>query len=83
MTEQEIRSDWAAALRSVKYGYQLSRKIDWGFYPEDIERLTALYKAGKYREKILDLLEDCNFHTEAALLEEEDYETLLNHDYME
>ena len=63
-----IRSNWGVALAMVDDGTQLSQAIGWGFDDADIETLFALYKAGKHQQKILDLLEDCNFHSEVREL---------------
>lgn len=65
----EIRSDFAKALDGVEYGTHLSGALGWGFSQKDIEELAIIHKndtVGKYREKIEDLLEDCNFHTECG-----------------
>ena len=81
MTEKEVRSNWDKALASVKRGEDLSQIIDWGFYDEDIEELARLHKAGKHKEKILDLLTDCNFHTEAADFEDGNYTPYLKESF--
>lgn len=66
MGEDYVRENWEEMLESpVGYEY-IARKIGWGFTHEDLETLMQLHKAGKYREKIEDLLTDCNFHTECA-----------------
>lgn len=70
-----IRRDFTAALKSVKYGSQLSSKLDWSFTDKDLKVLAELHKAGKFRKKIEDLLEDCNFHSECG--------KFINHDYDE
>lgn len=62
----EIRNDFAAALSNVEHGWQLSESIHWSFYPRDLARLAKLHKADIFREKIEDLLEDCNFHKECG-----------------
>lgn len=62
----EIRGNWEKALESVKRGTALSGQIDYGFGKRDISELAKLHKAGKFRQKIEDLLEDCNFHTECG-----------------
>lgn len=66
LTERNIRNNWEQALRQVKRGDELSYPISWGFSDEDISCLAKLYKRNKFRKKILDLLEDCNFHTECG-----------------
>lgn len=62
----EIRRDWRKALRSVRKGEALSGAIGYGFTHNDIVTLAKLHKANRFRKKIEDLLEDCNFHTESA-----------------
>lgn len=76
--DAEIRRDWASALRTVKHGEDLSCEIDWAFSTRDIKNLAKLHKANRFRKKIEDLLEDCNFHTEAALMSSHQYDKLLN-----
>ncbi len=70
-----IRKDFAAALRNVKKGTELSWPLGFGFNDEDIIELAKLHKANKFRKKIEDLLEDCNFHYECG--------KFANHDYSE
>lgn len=72
--EAEIRLDFASALRSVKRGTELSYPLGWGFDRDDLMALMVLHKSNKFRRKIEDLLEDCNFHTECGLLSEKQYE---------
>lgn len=76
--DAEIRRDWASALRAVRHGEDLSRDIDWAFSTRDIENLARLHRANRFRKKIEDLLEDCNFHKEAALMCSHQYDKLLN-----
>lgn len=57
-----IRRDWPAAFRKVKNGRDLSRKVGWAFYEDDLRTFIKLHKANKFRKKIEDLLEDCNYH---------------------
>lgn len=71
--EAEIRLDLASALRSVKYGTDLSYPLGYCFYKDDLLNMMALHKSNKFRRKIEDLLEDCNFHTERGLLSEKQY----------
>lgn len=72
MTEEEIRADWKKALDTMNYG-KISRTIEWGFCPEDLRKLMQLHQADKHREKIEDLLTDCNFHSFCACLSDGDY----------
>lgn len=76
----EIRKDWSAALRSVKKGYELSGPIDYGFSKDDIRALAKLHKQNRFRKKIEDLLEDCNFHTECADFSDGEYDKYLEAD---
>ena len=67
LSSEEIRSDFARAFNLVEHGYELSGILEYGFSDEDICNLAMLYKndiRNNYRNKILELLEDCNFHTE-------------------
>lgn len=71
MSGNEIRADWKSALDSVEKGWKLSAPIEWGFSTQDLIVLGTLYKYGAnsdIQQKIVDLLEDCNFHTECGLL---------------
>lgn len=74
MTAAEVRNDWYMALET---GEVTGGKIEWGFFPQDLMVLTCIHKAGYFREKIIDLLEDCNFHTEAELLDDLKYDECL------
>lgn len=58
-----IRSDYEAALISVDHGSDLSSLLGYGFSDLDLSELAKLHKADVFRDKIEDLLEDCNFHT--------------------
>ncbi len=82
MTGEEIRKDFAKAFDRVEYGFSLSSTLDWGFSNEDIKNLAILHRddtEGKYRTKIEDLLEDCNFHTENEMLQNGEYDELINY----
>lgn len=68
-----IELDWNAALCGVESGTELSEDIGWGFTGQDLLVLTCLHEAGLHREKIEDLLEDCNFHAENGFLREGNY----------
>ena len=71
-TEEEIRADWEKALNNMNYG-DISRTIEWGFTPEDLRELMRLHRSDIRRQKIEDLLEDCNFHSFCACLSDGDY----------
>lgn len=69
MTEQEVRANWDDALIRWESGeIALSSVIGWGFTTQDLLVLTCLHEAGMHRDSIVDLLEDCNFHTECGML---------------
>lgn len=72
--DAKIRGDFASALRNVKKGSDLSHKVRWAFDTEDLMNLMELHRSNKFRKKIEDLLEDCNFHEESGLLSERRYE---------
>lgn len=72
--DAEIRLDFANALRNVKHGRNLSLKLSWCFGKEDLLNLMKLHKSNRFRKKIEDLLEDCNFHTECGLLYDRKYD---------
>jgi hypothetical protein len=69
-----IRHDWPAAFRKVRNGRDLSHAIGWGFYKDDLRTFIELHKANKFRKKIEDVLEDCNYHTFCGYLSEKDYD---------
>lgn len=68
----------------------LSASLSWGFTNIDIVRLATEYSKNKdLQERIRDLLEDCNFHTDVDLLENgkaedviEKYTTIIKKDYL-
>jgi hypothetical protein len=68
-----IRRNFDKALRGVTHGSDLSYKLGYGFSKDDLKELAKLHKVGKHREKIEDLLTDCNFHEESAAMESSDY----------
>ena len=76
----EIRHDWPAAFRKVKKGYELSGAIDWGFYKDDLRTFLKLHKANKFRKKIEDLLEDCNYHAFCGYLSAGEYDKAKEHE---
>lgn len=73
MKGEEIRKDWNKALESVENGCSLSGAIEWGFTEQDLFVLCCLHEIGKHQQKIVDLLEDCNFHTECGLIDDGKY----------
>lgn len=72
--EAKIRHDFAAALKKCKNGYELSSPLHWGFSNKDIFELAKLHKSNKFRKKIEDLLEDCNFHYECEKFSKNEYD---------
>ncbi len=76
--DQRIRSDFKKALCEVEHGYDLSNALGYGFSDRDITELAKLHKDNPdLREKIEELLEDCNFHTECGDFSEGEYEKYL------
>lgn len=73
VTNASIRRDFATALRNVKNGWDLSDKIGYSFSTLDLMNLLELHKQNKFRRKIEELLEDCNFHAECGLLSDKKY----------
>lgn len=74
MERNIIQLDWDGTLSKVNGGTELSMAIGWGFTGQDLLVLTCLHEAGLHRQKIEDLLEDCNFHAENGFLREGNYE---------
>lgn len=72
--EAKIRHDFATALRNCKNGYELSSPLHWAFSDKDITELAKLHKSNKFRKKIEDLLEDCNFHYECEKFSKNEYD---------
>ncbi len=74
-----IWRDLKAAFNSVEYGFKLSGAIEWSISNKELKQLAILYRDdAAYRTKILDLLEDCNFHTEYSDFENGDYEKYID-----
>lgn len=64
--EEYIRSHWQNIIESaIPYG-RISHDIGWGFSDDDLRELMRMHSENICREKIEDLLEDCNFHTECG-----------------
>lgn len=61
-----ISGHWQEVLESPMPYERISSEIEWGFTDEDLQELMRLHKENVCREKIEDLLEDCNFHTECG-----------------
>jgi hypothetical protein len=75
-----IRHDWPAAFRKVKNGYELSGAIGCAFYKDDLRTFIKLHKANKFRKKIEDLLEDCNYHSFCGYLSAREYDKAKEHE---
>ena len=75
--EATIRHDFAAALRNCKKGTDLSFKLHFAFSDNDITELAKLHKSNKFRKKIENLLEDCNFHYECGKFAKNEYDEFL------
>lgn len=73
----EIRSDFAAALKSVKSGSDLSSDLRWNLSNKDICKLAKLHQKNKYRKKIESLLTDCNFHYECGKFINGEYDEFI------
>lgn len=73
LDEDYIRQNWEEVLSSDIDYSDIAHGIGWGFTHEDLETLMQLHKDGKYREKIEDLLTDCNFHSECSAWSDGDY----------
>ena len=75
MSEQDVRANWEGALSRWEKGeFALSVTIGWSFSAQDLMVLCCLHEAGRHRQAIVDLLEDCNFHTECGLIDEGKYD---------
>ena len=77
MTREEVRLDWNKALSKMDEE-PIAGIIGWGFYLQDLLVLGDLHEHGLHQEYIEDLLEDCNFHHECALLSDGRYEEYRN-----
>ena len=64
--EVKVRFDFTTALEQVEEGYELAHYIDWGLSKEDLSNLAIIYRDREdLQDKILSLMEDCNFHSES------------------
>lgn len=77
--EKNIRKDFRKAINSVNRGESLSSKLHYSFSPLDIYNLAMIHKNGtdKQREKIEELLTDCNFHSECGDLSKGRYDIYI------
>jgi len=72
-----VRNDWPTALKSTKDCCDLSQKINYSFFSKDLIELVKLHKANRFREKIEDLLDYCNYHNLSSYLENKDYDIAI------
>ncbi|BAL82930.1 hypothetical protein SELR_12220 [Selenomonas ruminantium subsp. lactilytica TAM6421] len=77
INKDEIQSNWGAALESVNDGAMLSSAIGYGFSKADLRELLALHQAGKYQQKIEELLVDCNFISFCCCLISHNYDEAI------
>lgn len=71
--DAKIRRNFAEAFESVTIGSELSKPLGYGFSTQDLFNLAKLHKENRYRDKIEDLLTDCNFHEECQMMYSGDY----------
>lgn len=73
--QAKIRKDFGKALRSPRKANEIASAIGYGFSKNDISELAKIYAeatmnedqaSNSVRKKIIDLLEDCNFHAESG-----------------
>ena len=70
MREMQIRADFKKTFDLVANGSDLSYRLKFSLGEDDLANLAKLHRdEPDYRQKIFDLLEDCNFHSENAALE--------------
>ena len=62
-TKQDIRDNFDDALSALSYG-KISCIFAWELTHDDLLALMDIHRSGKHREKIEDLLTDCNYHTD-------------------
>lgn len=72
--EAAIRRDWKKAFEGVKRGDDLAGNINYRFTKEDLIEFGELHKRNKFRRKIEDILECCNYHNECGLLAANNYD---------
>lgn len=74
------RSKVIEDLASEKPVYAISSDMEYGFSDDEIAKLACAHKFGTdyIKERVFDLLEDCNFHTECADFEEGKYDEYIS-----
>ena len=75
--ERDVRKNFAKYLEKVPYGWDLSCVLEYGFSDIDISNLAKLYRDGKFRKKIEELLTDCNFHQEVEDFENGNFDPYI------
>lgn len=79
LEDAKIRYDFKRALKCTDRVQELSYKLGWSFYNDDIKQLVSIYKEHpELQEKVYDLLEDCNFHDVNRDLEAGNYDKYLS-----
>lgn len=78
--DEEVARDWQTLLSKKSVG-KISAEINYSMNRKDIEELADLYQSGKYQDKILEVLEDINYHREYGFFSEEDFDGL--YDYLD
>lgn len=71
-----VRTDFGAALKNVRRGSDLSSVVNYRFSQCDLVALLELHKRNKFRKKIEDLLDYCNFHSVSGMLATREYDRL-------
>lgn len=71
-----VRNDFPSALRNVKRGADLSHILRYSFSHNDLVTLAKLHRKNRFRKKIEDLLEDCNYHYVCGMLASGEYDAL-------
>lgn len=66
--ETYVRSHTVDLLKGDGEIYGISDAFDYGFSKKDIARLACIFKYGNehMKDRVLDLMTDCNFHSECA-----------------
>lgn len=77
-----IRANWNNALKKYKITTDISSIIGYALSDKDLKELATLHKKGKYREKIEDLLEDINYHSECGDFMEGRYDRYIDDGYL-
>lgn len=81
IADKGVRANFKKYLEEAKKGEDLSTVLHFGFSEEDIKNLAILHRDGQrpIRNKIEDLLTDCNFHTECADIQNGNYDKYINY----